>query len=265
MATYTAQSREPGRAPVGMSNRIDRWWIGPLWFGLVFGGFIVRTTYRVFQNDYYESGNLLSPFYSPKIGIHWTVHLPLLGDKVVSPAIYILIFPLVFRLTCYYFRKSYYRSYFLDPPGCAVTEPRAEQRMKYTGERAFPLLLQNLHRYSFYAAALLIVFLLWDLIQTFRFENGIGMSVGSLVFLVDIVLLSAYTFGCHSWRHLIGGKVNCYSCSHLAQTRHGLWRKASFLNQRHAFFAMASLIWVAVADLYVELVARGVITNVRIF
>lgn len=265
MTTYTAQSREPGRAPVEMSNRADGWWIGPLWFGVVFGGFIIRTTYRVFENAYYQAGNLLSPFYSPLIGLNWHVHVPFLGNKMISPAMYILLFPLAFRLTCYYFRKSYYRSYFLDPPGCAVSEPRIEKRTKYTGERAFPLILQNLHRYSFYAAAIFILILIWDTIETFRFPDGFGMSVGSLVFVLDLVLLSAYTFGCHSWRHMIGGKVNCYSCSHMARTRHGLWRQASFLNRNHAFFAMASLIWVAVADLYVELVARGIITNVRIF
>ena len=57
----------------------------------------------------------------------------------------------LFRLTCYYYRKAYYRSFWLSPPACAVPEPHA----KYTGETRFPLILQNSHRYFFYAAVVL--------------------------------------------------------------------------------------------------------------
>ncbi len=265
MANYTAQSREAGRAPLEIGSRKDRWWTEALAFGLIFGAFIVYTTYRTFENAYYQTGNLLSPFYSPHIGLNWHVTLPILGEKMISPAMYILLFPLVFRMSCYYYRKSYYRAYLLDPPGCAMPEPLVEPRMKYSGERAFPFVLMNLHRYSFYAAAIFIFILAWDTIQTFRFDNGIGMSVGSLVYIVNVVLLSAYTFGCHSWRHLIGGKVNCYSCGHIPKSRYSAWKRVSFLNQRHAQFALWSMIWVGLTDAYVMLVARGIITNVRIF
>ena len=37
-----------------------------------------------------------------------------------SPAWLILIFPLSFRFTCYYYRKAYYRAFALNPPACAV-------------------------------------------------------------------------------------------------------------------------------------------------
>ena len=47
-----------------------------------------------------------------------------------------LPFLLLFRLTCYYYRKAYYRAFWLSPPACAVAEPHA----KYTGETRFPLL-----------------------------------------------------------------------------------------------------------------------------
>ena len=53
-----------------------------------------------------------------------------------------------FRLTCYYYRKAYYRSFWLSPPACAVPDGHK----KYTGETRFPLIFQNLHRYFFYAA-----------------------------------------------------------------------------------------------------------------
>ena len=68
----------------------------------------------------------------------------------LSPALLILIFPLGFRLTCYYYRKAYYRGFWASPPACAVAEPHA----KYTGETRFPLILQNIHRYFFYFAVL---------------------------------------------------------------------------------------------------------------
>ena len=55
--------------------------------------------------------------------------------------------PLLFRATCYYYRKAYYRSFFWDPPSCAVGELR---HRKYRGETAFPLFLNNLHRFLFY-------------------------------------------------------------------------------------------------------------------
>jgi hypothetical protein len=269
MATYTAQSVEEGRAPVEIGSRKDNWWFAPLMFALVFGTFVVYTTFRMFENNYYEFGNYLSPFYSPVVPLHLVVNIPLLGAKMVSPAIYILVFPLSFRMTCYYYRKAYYRAFFADPAGCAVGEPMPKMRMNYTGERAFPFVLQNLHRYAFYAAAVFIVLLGWDTIKAFMFQDPVsggthfGIGVGSLVFLVNWILLSCYTFGCHSWRHLIGGGTDCYSCSALTRTKYGLWQKSSYLNKRHAFFAWCSMISVGLTDVYVNLVARGMITDLR--
>ena len=60
----------------------------------------------------------------------------------LSPALIILIFPLGFRMTCYYYRKAYYRAFWLSPPACGVAEPHRP----YTGETRFPLILQNIHR-----------------------------------------------------------------------------------------------------------------------
>jgi hypothetical protein len=57
----------------------------------------------------------------------------------LSPALIILIFPLGFRMTCYYYRKAYYRSFWMSPPACAVAEPHKT----YTGETRAPLILQN--------------------------------------------------------------------------------------------------------------------------
>jgi hypothetical protein len=82
--------------------------------------------------------------------------------------------------------------------------------------------------------------------------------------LVNIILLSIYTLSCHSLRHLAGGKLDCFSCASFGTTRAAAWRGFSFLNERHMQFAWASLISVGSADLYIRLVASGVIRDLRI-
>jgi hypothetical protein len=135
--------------------------------------------------------------------------------------------------------------------------------------------LQNLHRFAFYFAAIFIVILSWDAYKSFWFvdrtalhmataTHHFGVGLGSLILTLNVVLLACYTFGCHSWRHLVGGSVDCYSCSGGSRTRYGLWKKVSFLNKRHALYAWVSMFSVAIADIYVNLVARGVITDLRI-
>jgi hypothetical protein len=73
------------------------------------------------------------------------------------------------------------------------------------------------------------------------------------------VLIASYTFGCHSFRHLIGGRKDCMSDCGKSTATLGAFKKASWFNARHMQFAWASLIWVMVADLYVRLVSMGVI------
>ncbi len=60
---------------------------------------------------------MISPFYSPLIV------LPSWLPAWISPAFLILWAPAGFRVTCYYYRKAYYRAFFLDPVACAVGEP----------------------------------------------------------------------------------------------------------------------------------------------
>jgi hypothetical protein len=280
MPSYTAQSREAGRAPLPLDTArgfSGAWWLQPVLTVIVLTAFGIYTTWRAFDNRFFcwpwpatggsaqavDTAPSLPPFYSPYIPIHLQF-----GTFAVSPAFYILVFPLAFRMTCYYYRKAYYRAFFWDPPACAITEPMEGMRMRYTGERAFPFILQNLHRFAFYFAAIFIVILTKDAYQAFWFAdaNGrhFGVGIGSLVLTANVVLLALYTFGCHSWRHLIGGSVDCYSCTGGTKTRYGIWKKVSFLNKRHAFYAWVSMFSVAIADIYVSLVARGVITDLRI-
>ncbi len=238
----------------GQTLRRDAWWLELAPVILLLGGFGVYATLRAFEGSYYEWGPYLSPFYSPLIDVHhrWWPW---------SPALLILAGPLGFRITCYYYRKAYYRAFFLDPPACAVSESGKRQ---YRGETRFPFILQNLHRYFLYLAAVFLGFLWHDAFHAFFFEGHLGVGVGSLVLLVNIILLSLYLLSCHSLRHLVGGKLDCFSCAAAGGPRYRLWHGASLLNESHMLYAWISLISVGFADFYVRMLASGAIRDVRL-
>lgn len=258
------------------------WWGQPLLVFLVLSLFIVYATWAAFQNANFYFGNYLSPFYSPEIfgeGPHsmfgpkpnwWPTWLPF------SPALIILPFPALFRFTCYYYRGAYYKAFWADPPSCSVSEPRSG----YTGEHGFPLILQNVHRYFLYFALIFLLFLLHDAWKGFWFpviEPGsyqpkglgpfpsqpveFGIGVGSLVLLLNVVLLSGYTLGCHSLRHLVGGRFNLLSKHRMSARCFGC---VSALNRNHMRWAWLSLFGVMFADLYVRLCASGVWQDLRL-
>ena len=255
------------RAPItARTLRTDRWWAQPAATFSVLFAFVVYSTWAAFQNGNYYADPYISPLYSPclakvcaKTG---APHLSVLGSWwAISPAIVILIVPLGFRLSCYYYRKAYYRSFWLSPPACAVAEPHAT----YTGETRFPLIAQNVHRYFFYLAFLLSVILTYDAVIAFDFpgpNGGFGMGLGTLVLVANASPLWLYTLSCHSCRHLCGGGLKRFS-DH--PVRYRLWLRLSRLNANHMRIAWASLVWVALADVYVRLVASGTIRDPRFF
>lgn len=240
------------RVGFGATERRDAWWIAPLVQGLVLAVLITYANWAAYQGTNYQVGGYLSPLYSPLISIDW---LPF------SPSFLILLPPVLFRATCYYYRKAYYRSYFLDPPACAVGEFRGT---RYRGETVFPFVLQNLHRYLFALTLLYLPFLWLDVVHATIFDGALGIGVGTLVILANTTALTLYSFSCHSARHFIGGNLDCFSCTAFNRVRHGLWQRASILNARHMPFAWLSFITVCSADLYVRLVASGVITDLRL-
>lgn len=241
---------------LGSTLRRDSWWVELVPVIILLGGFGIYATWRAFEGVLYSWGPYLSPFYSPLIdpNHHW---LP----KVISPALLILGGPLGFRATCYYYRKAYYRAFFLDPPSCAVGEPA---KRKYQGETRFPFILQNLHRYFFYLALVFLAFLWYDAIVAYDWNGHFGIGVGTLIMSVNIIMLTLYTFSCHSLRHLAGGKLDCFSCASFGKPRYGAWRGISFLNERHMQLAWTSLITVGFTDFYIRLVASGAIHDLRI-
>jgi hypothetical protein len=267
-STVPSTSTHPRGGPPQRHLRTDRWWLQPAITALVLFGFIVYSTWRAFEKNYFWAGpqhrNYISPFYSPCVGANCPADVRWVGIHLVSwlsPAIYILIFPLGFRLTCYYYRKAYYRAFWLSPPACAVSEPHKS----YSGETKFPLIMQNIHRLFLYLGAILNVILTYDAIDAFfGFDGGhsFGMGLGTLILLVNATLLWLYTLSCHSCRHLVGGRINHFS-KH--PVRYKLWTWASKLNSKHMVFAWISLFGVAITDFYVRLVASGAITDPRFF
>ena len=248
----------------GRTSRRDAWWLSPLFVALGLSAFgVYALVVALLGSDYlYTDGgaHYLSPFYSPDLESLLGVALPF------SPAFLVLWVPLGLRLTCYYYRKAYYRAFFLAPPACAVSGP---SRRRYRGEASFPYVLQNLHRYFFYLATVVLGFLWYDALRAFLFRTAdgsleLGIGLGSLVLLTNVVLLSLFTFGCNSFRHLVGGRLDCFTCSRVARTRHRLWWGVSRLNVRHSGWAWLSLLSVGVADLYVRLAASGVFHDPRI-
>jgi hypothetical protein len=255
-------AREAGRAeplPIaGQGRRQDAWWVLPLTVVIVLGSFGAYSTWAAFTNANYYADPYLSPFYSPCISSNCTHQtIPIIGSWWnLSPAILILGIPLGFRATCYYYRKAYYRSFFWSPPACAIPDARKG----YSGETRFPFLVQNIHRYFFWLSIVIVAFLWWDALMAFRFPDGFGIGLGTVVLVANAALLSLYTFSCHSCRHLCGGALDTFK---QAPARHRLWQAVSRLNERHALFAWMSLFGVALADLYVRLVATDIISDPR--
>jgi hypothetical protein len=241
----------------GETSRPDKWWLQPLVVFLGLSAFIVYSTWAAFQGEHYTFGPYLSPFYSPEFAkpSWWP------GWLVFSPALLILWMPGGFRLTCYYYRGAYYKAFWADPPSCAVGEPRKS----YWGENKWPLLIQNIHRYFLYIAIVFIFLLAHDAWKALWFtdagKTSFGIGVGTLVLTLNVILLGGYTFGCHSFRHLIGGKLDQVS---QAKALYPLYKCSSCLNRGHMAWAWCSLFWVAFTDVYVRLCAMGVWSDWRI-
>lgn len=251
------------------TNRRDLWWIETLATGFGFLCFVIYTTWAMLQANHYYAAPYLSPLYSPTLMIDptaagsapvadaWYGAWPGWWPKFLppSPAMLILIGPLSFRLTCYYYRKFYYRSYFATPPACAVTPfPQKD----YKGETHL-LLFQNIHRYCLYIAIGYILILAYDAFRALFKHGEIGIGVGTIVLIINVLLLSNYTFGCHAFRHLMGGRLDCFSCANGKEHYGGysLWQKITRLNEHHMFWAWTSMIWVGFTDLYVRMVSMG--------
>lgn len=244
----------------GQTSRKDNWWLTPLVVFLGLGGFIVYSTWAAFQGKNYWYEGYLSPMYSPEIwgpSPHsWLGTMPKWLPSFMTPALLILWAPGLFRFTCYYYRGAYYKAFWADPISCAVGEPRKT----YWGEKTLPLILQNAHRYFLYLALLFLFLLAHDVWKGMWFHGTdgrehFGIGVGTFVLAINVCLLSFYTLGCHSLRHLVGGIKDVISKS---PARHKAYQCVSCFNRRHMLWAWCSLIWVAFTDIYIRLCSMGI-------
>ncbi len=227
------------------------WWLQPVATVVILSAFALYSIWVALQGRGYAAP-YLSPFYSPPVRV---------GGIPISPAWWVVWVPAGFRATCYYYRKAYYRSFFRDPVSCMI----GESRRRYAGETAFPFILNNLHRFLLYLAIIVLAFLWRDTVAAFFFDGRFGVHLGSLLFLVNVVLLTGYTVGCHAFRHMVGGNLDCYSCARGGRVRYRLWQWVNPFNHRHAPWAWASLFSVAAADVYVRLLMAGVISDPKLF
>ena len=254
MTTTTSPQPGAGRAAIAARTlRTDRWWFPPAIQAAGLTAWVVYAVSRTaMKSDYWvEQYHYLTPFYSPCVSngcipeaAHFGTFTP---DWWFIPAYAVLSLPflLLFRLTCYYYRKAYYRAFWLSPPACAVTEPH----QKYTGETRFPLLGQNLHRYFFYAAVIISVINTYDAILALRTADGeFGLGLGNFILFANVILLWMYTASCHSCRSIIGGKLNHFS-QH--PVRYKMWGWVSKLNGRHMLLAWVTLGTLALTDFYI--------------
>ena len=251
------------------TTRTDNWWVGPTATFAFLSAILVYLTWALLQGSHYYAAPYLSPVYSPVLFAvpgapggapvehawfgTWPSWWP--GFLPASPALFALVAPGAFRFTCYYYRKAYYRSFVGSPPACAVV-PLAEGRT-YRGETAL-LLFQNLHRYTMYLAVAYLPILYYDVIVALSRDGEFGIGIGTLVLAINATLLSCYTFGCHSFRHVVGGHDDCMSCGQ-STPKFNIWKTATWFNGRHMQFALISFFWVAFTDFYVRMVSMGFI------
>jgi hypothetical protein len=257
----------PGRAAIPERTlRTDPWWRAPLITFVLLSGWVLYAVIRTASQRAYFAADehYLSPFTSPCVTEScppaardfgtWFGHFP----PFIPLALITLPFLLGFRLTCYYYRRAYYRAFWQSPPGCAVAEPHG----RYTGETRFPLILQNLHRYFFLAAGIISVVNSWDVVQAFRPEgHSFGFGLGTIIMLINVILLWAYTISCHSCRHIVGGRLRNFSAHPL---RYKAWGVVSKLNAKHMQLAWTTLGTLMITDAYIALVASGAFNDPRI-
>lgn len=260
----------PRAAIAAKTLRTDRWWLSSLLSGGGFGLFILYTAVRCFVIDnpdsfWVEKYHYLTPIFSPCISKACPTETSDLGQWLPELPFFIPL-PIVtlgiltiFRLTCYYYRKMYYRAYFMSPPGCAVAEPAK----KYSGETKFPFIFQNIHRYGWWLACILLVINTWDAIRAFHGEDGgFGIGLGTVIIWINLAMIWGYSVSCHACRHIVGGRLKHFSKHPI---RYWMWTQVSKANAKHMNYAWASLFSVIITDLYIMAVGYGWITDLRFF
>ncbi len=248
------------RGGFGKTTRRDAWWLYPLLTFLGLGAFIVYSTWAAFQGDHYSFGPYLSPMYSPLIFGHpgedaWFGPMPSFLPSFVTAAMLILSFRAASASLATTIAAP------ITKPSGPIRRPArwASRARAICGERSFPLILQNIHRYFLYIALMFSVHPGARRVEgavvrrQFRHRRGHAGADRQRP-----ILLGSYTLGCHSLRHLVGGLLDVLSSRPIRKKAYDC---VSCLNRRHMMFAWMSLFWVGFSDLYVRLCSMGIWTT----
>lgn len=178
-------------------------------------------------------------------------------DPFYSPTVLILPLVGIFRLTCYAYRKDYYRHAFNHPMNCLDGCGKAGDQRYYSGETGF-FSLNNFHRYFFYIGLPLLPFFFYDFYYSMFYLPGFFVfRLGSIIIVANAVLLTMWTISCHALRHLVGGYADCYNCTKFGRIKKKVFDAQSALNVFHEEFAFISLLFVVAVDLYIRALMGG--------
>lgn len=188
------------------------------------------------------------------------ITLPSVFAQVESPIfkthLALLIIPIGFRLTCYYFRGWYSKHIF----GRSFSKRQLLnlKHIKYTGE----WWVHKLHRYFLIAAIGLLILHFYDAVINV-IQNSGHLYLSNILEWLDVIFLSMYVFGCHSFRHILGGNLICFGCKRKTRYKDHSWQY--WLNQHHGLFFWISIITIIVLELYVRLMTNNLITDLILF
>src|SRR5256714_9441615 len=113
--TATMPSGRPRAAIPAKTLRTDRWWLAPLLTFLGLTAWVAYATVRVFMQKWYflegPGFHYLTPFYSPCVSTACDPHAAEFGrflpaNALIPFAAVSLPVLLLFRLTCYYYRRG---------------------------------------------------------------------------------------------------------------------------------------------------------------
>ena len=177
----------------GETMRKDAWWVAPLVTFSVLTAFIVYTTWAAFQGEHYRRPLPVALLFARAVGIRaaarrrpsWWPGWLLLLARAAHPSL-----PRAASVS----PATTTAAPTTSPTGpIRRAAPWASRARRYLGERSFPLILQNVHRCFLYAAIVFIFILGWDAMVAYRFADGFGIGVGTLVLTLNVVLLGGYT------------------------------------------------------------------------
>lgn len=181
---------------------------------------------------------LIDPFYAPTLAI-----LPLVG---------------LFRITCYAYRKDYHRHLFKHPLACTIGSREDSSLRAYTGETGL-FRIENLHRYFLYGSIAILPFFYYDFYKAVAFSNS--LTLGSVILLINAIIVTVYTFSCHAFRHITAGRIACFSCKLGGKKIKSYFDIQSYFNRFHEQIAWASLLMFVFVDLYIRALSVGLPLN----